>query len=404
MEPNVSMFEAMGANETDIYGMPKSVVWLATVPLLLSIISIVTIIGNAFVITAFFVDQRIRDKPSNILILSLSITDVLIGLIILPGNMIYSALDRWPFGEVACKVWLVLDYTLCMVSVWTVVLISLDRYWLVKKQLMYASFQTSRRVIISLLCAWCACAAIYTFLAFGWRAIVEEVPLVDFTRDCELEFSYNAPTTLSINAVEFVIPLLAIVYLNMVLYIHIRKGPKGIVRRRISSSNGQAIKYIAVCAFKLPNDSARQTNSYDVTPRPSSVSEESQECDDDVKVRARKTRGRHEAEYRTQVKMHAQHRKAAFFLAVFVGVFMFCWLPYQFTSIRLAFCGDCVFELTWDITNYLLWCNSTINPFLYALTNLRFRRNFVQLFYRYQRLCCPWKRTFEPSRIDSEGQ
>ncbi|XP_054774394.2 octopamine receptor-like [Lytechinus pictus] len=402
---NFSTFENFtGVSKSDLYGMPHAVLWYATVPLLLTIISLITIIGNAFVIAAFFTDKRIRDKPSNILILNLSFTDILIGLIILPVNMIYSTLDVWPFGEIVCKVFLFLDYTLCIVSVWTVVLISMDRYWLVKKQLKYASFQTRRRVVGSLVCVWIACSTLYAFLVFGWTEIAKDVALVDYAKDCELQFSYSVPTTLSVNAVEFVIPFAIIVTLNVVLYFNIRKGPQGIERRRLSSTNGQTIQYIAICSVKLPNDSVRHPHCIGTTPMTSaSATEEFNAPDASVTLRTRSKRGRFNAEYRKQLKMHAQHRKAAFFLAVFVGVFMFCWLPYQFTSIRMAFCGECVLEITWDLTNYLLWCNSTINPFLYALTNLRFRRNFLYLYYKYNKLCCPWKRTLEPNRPDSEG-
>uniref|UniRef100_A0A915D3P4 G-protein coupled receptors family 1 profile domain-containing protein n=1 Tax=Ditylenchus dipsaci TaxID=166011 RepID=A0A915D3P4_9BILA len=49
--------------------------------------------------------------------------------------------DRWPLGSIACETWLFLDYTLCLVSILTVLLITADRYLSVCHTAKYLKWQ-----------------------------------------------------------------------------------------------------------------------------------------------------------------------------------------------------------------------------------------------------------------------
>ena len=78
-----------------------------------------------------------------------------------------------------------------------------------------------------------------------------------------------------------------------------------------------------------------------------------------------------------------RYRKAARSLALLVIVFSVCWLPYTVSTLILAVCETCVNKDLYEAFNWLLWLNSSINPFLYAVMNPLFRRH-------YQRLLCRW--------------
>jgi hypothetical protein len=88
--------------------------------------SLITIVGNILVMTAFFLDRQIRN-PTNYFILSLSISDFLIGLFSMPLYTLYLMLEVWPFGTIICNLWLSLDYTVCLTSIYTVLFITIDR-------------------------------------------------------------------------------------------------------------------------------------------------------------------------------------------------------------------------------------------------------------------------------------
>ena len=108
------------------YVYPFSTTWLAIVPLVVSFISVVTIIGNFMVIVAYTRDQQIRANVANLFIFNLAITDFIVGALVTTVNLSWLIKDTWVLGEVFCKLWLVLDYTVVMVSVWTMVMISWD--------------------------------------------------------------------------------------------------------------------------------------------------------------------------------------------------------------------------------------------------------------------------------------
>lgn len=86
--------------------------------------------------------------------------------------------------------------------------------------------------------------------------------------------------------------------------------------------------------------------------------------------------------------------KAAKTLAIIVGAFIVCWLPFFTIYLIGAFCEDCVGSLVFSVFFWLGYCNSALNPCIYAL----FARDFRTAF---QRLVSCKKRGFtQTSRAD----
>ncbi|XP_030846377.1 muscarinic acetylcholine receptor M3-like [Strongylocentrotus purpuratus] len=140
----------------DVTDHQPSIAWLITVPLVVGSITIVTVIGNALVMVAYNKDKRIHGRVASLLILNLAISDFIIGLVVLSINLAWITWNEWLggefwlLGEVFCKLWLVIDNTASMLSVFTIILISLDRYWLLTKKMHYQSFQTRKRVLVTI--------------------------------------------------------------------------------------------------------------------------------------------------------------------------------------------------------------------------------------------------------------
>ncbi len=86
-----------------------------------------------------------------------------------------------------------------------------------------------------------------------------------------------------------------------------------------------------------------------------------------------------------QVTVWNQQEKAFRQLFAIVFGFTLCFLPYFILYMVVAFCGSCVSERIVTATIWLGYVNSTINPFLYALSNKHFRRTFNRILKRDQR-------------------
>ncbi|CAF2412325.1 unnamed protein product [Rotaria sp. Silwood2] len=80
-----------------------------------------------------------------------------------------------------------------------------------------------------------------------------------------------------------------------------------------------------------------------------------------------------------------QQEKAFRQLFAIVFGFTCCFLPYFILYMVVAFCGSCVSERIVTATIWLGYVNSTINPFLYALSNKHFRRTFNRILKRDHR-------------------
>ncbi|XP_069140391.1 probable G-protein coupled receptor No9 [Argopecten irradians] len=95
------------------------------------------------------------------------------------------------------------------------------------------------------------------------------------------------------------------------------------------------------------------------------------------------------------IRKFLRDTKAAKTVAIIVGAFILCWFPFFTIYLIGAFCPDCVPGLAFSIFFWLGYCNSMINPVIYAL----FSRDFRFAFRRILR-CRRLSRTFLFRRSD----
>lgn len=85
---------------------------------------------------------------------------------------------------------------------------------------------------------------------------------------------------------------------------------------------------------------------------------------------------------KAQVKRFRMETKAAKTLAIIVGMFIFCWFPFFTIYIIRPFCQDCVDPLLFSVLFWLGYCNSAVNPMIYALFSKDFRFAFKRIICR----------------------
>ncbi|XP_029965604.1 trace amine-associated receptor 1-like [Salarias fasciatus] len=120
----------------------------------ISSVSAVTVCGNLLVIISIIYFQQLH-TPTNFLILSLAVTDLLVGFVVFPLNMEFSATACFYSPNVLCKVGDILNVTLTTASVNHLCCISIDRYYAVCQPLTYKTKINVHVIKIMIVVAWC---------------------------------------------------------------------------------------------------------------------------------------------------------------------------------------------------------------------------------------------------------
>lgn len=100
--------------------------------------------------------------PTNLLLLSLAVSDMLVGLVLMPVEIIYIE-ACWTLGDILCTIYYVMDYIITSASVSNMVLISIDRYIAICDPLHYPTRVTQSRARFFVCLCW-VCSVIFRLL------------------------------------------------------------------------------------------------------------------------------------------------------------------------------------------------------------------------------------------------
>ncbi|XP_044054274.1 histamine H3 receptor [Siniperca chuatsi] len=371
---------------------------------------VVVVAGNALVIMAFIVDKTLRNQ-SNYFFLNLAISDFLVGAFCIPVYIPYSLTGRWMLGKGLCKVWLVMDYLLCTASVFNIVLISYDRFLSVTRAVKYrAQRNMTRQAVFKMVAVWGLAFLLYGPAIIFWETIVGQsvVP----THECYAEFYFTWYFLLSASTFEFFTPFVSVAFFNLSIYLNIQRRNKNggacaedegktqrnskkhregggwsvffVKTRKVSSSEPTAISAV------IEDDDILSPSSRD--PNPSQIFMQREKLSPNRKNSRllQDTASCMAPSRRTQASRLSRDKKIAKSLAIIVCIFGICWAPYTLLMIIRAACsGACVANYWYEITFWLLWLNSAINPFLYPLCHSSFRRAFSKIL-------CPKRQSVQP--------
>ncbi|XP_054474128.1 trace amine-associated receptor 1-like [Anoplopoma fimbria] len=116
-------------------------------------LSVVTICGNLLVIISVCYFKQLH-IPTNYLILSLAVADLLVGVLVFPFSMAFTVTSCWYHEGLFCKVRGSFDVTLSIASILHLCCISIDRYYAICQPLTYKSKVNERVIGIMILVSW----------------------------------------------------------------------------------------------------------------------------------------------------------------------------------------------------------------------------------------------------------
>lgn len=123
------------------------------VPVFFGLIGITGLLGNGLVVLVVLSNPQMR-STTNVLIINLAIADLLFVIFCVPFTATDYVLPEWPFGDVWCKLVQYLIVVTAHASVYTLVLMSLDRFLAVVYPIASRSLRTERNTIWAISVLW----------------------------------------------------------------------------------------------------------------------------------------------------------------------------------------------------------------------------------------------------------
>lgn len=118
------------------------------------ITSVVGVVGNGVILLVFVVERKLLRNNFNLLILNLTLADLCIALLDLPFQLIANQWGYWPFHAVECALLVFCDWGMTFISIFTLVAISIDRYWAACWIQSYRIHNTRKRTLICIALIW----------------------------------------------------------------------------------------------------------------------------------------------------------------------------------------------------------------------------------------------------------
>ncbi|XP_018334011.1 tyramine receptor 1 [Agrilus planipennis] len=383
----------------------------------LSLIILITVVGNTLVILSVFAYKPLR-IVQNFFIVSLAVADQTVAILVLPFNVTYSILGRWIFGIHVCKMWLTSDVLCCTASILNLCAIALDRFWAITDPINYAQKRTLKRVLLMIAGVWILSLIISSPPLIGWNDWPEDDDFVDVP--CQL--TRRRGYVIYSASGSFFIPL----FIMTIVYVEIFIATRRRLRERaqaskinvLSKSHNESIimeqrERGSISSESNMHEKQSRSNHQNgesehlypkrieqepvsdfpraVAPQENAATMSASTTSTGTPEKTNKKAGKALVTIKKQGTVSqfieekqrislSKERRAARTLGIIMGVFVICWLPFFLMYVIVPFCPTCC--PSYKLINFITWLgyvNSALNPVIYTIFNLDFRRAFKML-------------------------
>ncbi|CDI97028.1 allatostatin A receptor [Echinococcus multilocularis] len=301
------------------------------VPVLFGIVDIIGFSGNLLVIIVITGFATMRNS-ANILIVSLAMADLSFIIFCVPFTAMVYVTGNWPLPEMLCKLYLFTTYFSVYCSVYTLVLMCLDRFLAVVYPLQSRLWRTTRNTVITVIIMWIIVTGATLPISITSR-IIYAIDMDNVT-SCQRPICHNG-------WIFEVTPEGVVTGMNQY---HSR------IFYGAFFALGYAFPLTMICIF--------------------------------YSILLRELLCGRVSKMSKSVEAHRGKRKATKLVIVVVIVFAACWLPIQVVFMIQNFYKDIPtisFRLFHILGNILSYGNSCVNPILYAFFSDTFRMGFASL-------------------------
>ncbi|KAI5094602.1 trace amine-associated receptor 1, partial [Silurus meridionalis] len=277
----------------------------------------ITILGNSVVIISIMHFKQLH-TPTNILVMSLALVDLLLGITVMPFSMLRTVDGCWYFGKEYCYWHSNFDFLFTGASIFHLIFIAIDRYHAVCYPLQYPTRITLPVAGLMAALSWIL-ATVYAFSTVGTKAneanLEEYIAAMDCFGNCSI--LVNIVCASICTTFFFILPICVMIGLYAQIFLVSEKHAKkmeGTKQTRADMNSNKILQKV-----------------------------------------------KHE-------------KKAAKTLGIVVGAFNLCWMPYFITSVVDPLYNFTTPGIIYELFVWLGYINSTLNPIIYGLFYPWFRK------------------------------
>uniref|UniRef100_A0A8C3UCC7 Dopamine receptor D2 n=1 Tax=Catharus ustulatus TaxID=91951 RepID=A0A8C3UCC7_CATUS len=372
---------------------------------LLALLIFVIVFGNVLVCMAVS-RERALQTTTNYLIVSLAVADLLVATLCMPWVVYLEVVGEWRFSRIHCDIFVTLDVMMCTASILNLCAISIDRYTAVAMPMLYNTrYSSKRRVTVMIAVVWVLSFAISCPLLFGLNNTDEKECIIG-----------NPAFVVYSSIVSFYVPFMVTLLVYVQIYIVLRRRRKRVSTKRSShvlDSDTQAPlkdkcthpEDVKLCTVIVKSNGSFQVNKRKVeaeshieemememvsstSPPEKTVEKNGHAKESHHTARVfeihslpnGKTRNLLKAVIRRKLSQQKE-KKATQMLAIVLGVFIICWLPFFITHILNMHCDCNIPPAMYSAFTWLGYVNSAVNPIIYTTFNIEFRKAFMKILH-----------------------